>query len=507
MLPMPDMRPVPKWNGLRRLAVQSLREGFGAPGAALMASGVSKSAGSVERDPDDPGALLLFALGRTSGCAVIRQTGRRLPEERYVRFCNRTMRWLHNDDIGHVDADGHPLEREPHASVRYGHRGFVATREFKLLLWAEIYDVFVVPYLTFDETVSVAEALPGEVHRNAGLRLVKTHFHVAVSYAARMALCRAVPMAINHSGDGRPAENLFALLHQNWHGGVMARIVDSPDHFVLTYSGPRPLLGAALLARKSAALHVIVRTLGRLQVTCKTFESLWERMVRDRWPLDAARGLIRRLHARSTIVCRCKKPAPRMASTREMRTLEYWREQKRLYTCGIKARVDDVLDDRRKLLVLLELLRRGRARPSGGDASNGLLGGSSENDHNIYCDYVEIFGVESAAKTVCVAPVVDEADNYHLDLAERKFAPDGPVTNILKTRWGVGLVEFETREAAQSAVARYDGLGGATYRILEDIKRVDRQRSGAVLQLAVRGFAGSHLLRGNLKTILAFCGL
>ena len=468
-----------------------------------MARYVSQDAGSIKSAPDDSGALRLFALGMTSGCAKITQTGHRLPEDRYIRFRSGTMTMLYKDRIGHLDADGNPVEREPLASWRYGQRGFVATREFKLLQRAEIFDMVVAPYLTFDETAAVADALPGEVHRNSDLRLVKMHVHVAVAGAARKALCRLVPDAISHDGDHRPAENLFVLLHQNMQERVVVRVIEAAHHYLATHIGPQPVLGARLFARKRAALHIVVRTLGRPRVTCRTYKSLWERMTVEGWPLDEARSLVRHVRACSTIVCRCAVPPPTLPSMQQMLSLEYWREQQRLYSCSMLARVEDVLDDRLKMVVLLELLRRGRARPSAGDASNG-----PEDDRTFYDSYVETFGAASAAMTVCVAPVVDEADRYHLELAESDFAPHGPVTNILvPPGLGVGLVEFETREAAQRAVARRDGLGGATYFILADKERFDRQRTGAVFQLATRGFATSHVLRGNLKTIFAFSGL
>ena len=497
------------------------------------------SAGTIASAPVDADTLRLRTLSKVSGSTV--KTGRRPPPNPFVRFRDGTMTLLYNYRWAHVDADGHRLEREPnkiyhygnYGRYRYGHRGFVATREFKLLQMAEIFGYNVAPYLTFDETAAVAEVLPREVHRKPQLSLVKKYFHAAVKNAAGEALRQLVPIGVelDHDGYAVSGYTLFELIGRDMHDGAMMHIIEAPPIFE-TRVGPLSVLGAKLFARKRAALQVVVRTVGRPRLTCRTYESLWRRMTAEGWPLDAVRSLVRDVHARSRIECRCPGRGRLKMPSKQRMLNPGWKEDKVIFGCRELARLEDIFDDRRKMVVLLELLRRGRARPidavadrllgrwdfircartrtPDAQSSIRLLRRYSGYNRDIYCDYVDVFGIASAAMTVCVAPwpVVDEEDDFHLYLAKSDLAPYGPVTNILRPyARGVGLVKFKTRAAAQDAVARYDGLGGATYKILEDIERDDRQRTGAVLQLATRGFANFHVLRGNLKAIFAFCGL
>ena len=184
--------------------------------------------------------------------------------------------------------------------------------------------------------------------------------------------------------------------------------------------------GAGLFARKRAALQVVVRTVGRPRLTCRTYESLWRRMTAEGWPLDAVRSLVRDVHARSRIECRCPGRGRLKMPSKQRMLNPGWKEDKVIFGCRELARLEDIFDDRRKMVVLLELLRRGRARPidavadrllgrwdfircartrtPDAQSSIRLLKRYSGYNRDIYCDYVDVFGIASAAMTVCVAP-------------------------------------------------------------------------------------------------------
>ena len=108
----------------------------------------------------------------------------------------------------------------------------------------------------------------------------------------------------------------------------------------------------------------------------------------------------------------------------------------------------------------------------------------------------------------------DKAVRKHITSPERFIDGSSIVLRnyvYVQTTGRFGVVIDAGREVVKDdalrRLARRNGLGNATYFILADKERIDRQRTGAVLQLAKRGFANFHVLRGNLKAIFAFCGL